>query len=294
MKNILQYSSLLLCCLALASCVKDAPSKSEVGPSFKKYDGALPTVSINATPKEINAIAGYAAVEVTFTGLYDDLSALSVGVLSGTDPTFKNAFFTPAGKDASGKFVDGTFIINARVLPGRTCYIRGVAASNEGTSFSEVMTVAVPDIPFYLKALGTYTSTLYSNAGKEDIECTITIVRDEKDPENSCFVADIEPYWAGEGYTYKASNGALNYCQATIDNDANTITIADGADIHLAGRTIRGFDSAKYVDAEYHAPVVFRLAENGSDLALDNGFMTMKSDGQGEDAYDASVTFTKK
>lgn len=234
-------------------------------------------------------------MEVTFTGLYDDLSALSVGVLSDTDPTFRNASFTPASRDASGKFVDGTFTINARVNPNRTCYIRGVAASNEGTSFSEVMTVAVPDIPFHLKVLGkTFKGTLYSNAGKEDIECTITIIRDEKDPENSCFVADIEPYYAGEGYTYKASNGALNYCQATIDNDANTITIANGADIHLAGRTIRGLDSAKFEDAEYFAPVVFRLAENGSDLALDNGFMTITSDGQGEDAYDAGVTFTKK
>lgn len=294
MNNILKYSSLLLCCLALASCVKDAPSKSEVESSFKKYDGELPTVSIKATPKEINAIDGYVAVEVTFTGLYDDLSALSVGVLSDTDPTFKSAFFTPAGKDASGKFVDGTFTINARVLPNRTFYIRGVAASNEGTSYSEVMTVAVPDIPFYLKVLGTYTSTLYSNAGKEDLSCSITIIRDENDPENSCFVADIEPYWAGEGYTYKATNGALNYCQATIDNDANTITIADGADIHFAGRIIRGFDSAKFADSKYYAPVVFRLAENGSDLALDNGFMTITSDGQAEDAYDAGVTFTKK
>lgn len=294
MKNILKYSSLILCCLALASCVKDAPSKSEVESSFKKYDGELPTVSINATPKEINAIDGYAAVEVTFSGLYDDLSALSVGVLSDTDSTFRNASFTPAGKDASGKFVDGTFIIKVRVLPCRTFYIRGVAASNEGTSFSEVLTVAVPDIPFHLKVLGTYTSTLYSNAGKEDLSCSITIIRDENDPEGSCFVTDIEPYWAGKGVTYKASNGALNYCQATIDNDANTITIADGADIHLDGRTIRGLDSAKFADSKDFAPVVFRLAKNGSDLALDNGFMTITSAGQAEDAYDAGVTFTKK
>ncbi len=43
--------------------------------------------------------------------------------------------------------------------------------------------------------------------------------------------------------------------------------------MHLLGRTICGFDSAKYSDAKGFAPVVFKLAE---------------------DAYDAGVTFKKK
>lgn len=86
----------------------------------------------------------------------------------------------------------------------------------------------------------------------------------------------------------------MNYCHATIDNKANTITIAYGTDMHLLGRTICGFDNAKYSDAKDFAPVVFKLAEDGTNLVLNNGFMTMKSATQAEDAYDAGVTFKKK
>lgn len=295
MKNIFKYLP-LVAVLALASCAKDAPSKSSVESGFDKFTGTLPTVTISSKT-ECDAIAGYATVQVTYTGITSSLDSLSVGVLSDSDPTFRNASFTKVENPS-----DGTVTLKAKVSPNKTFYIRGVAACTGGTSYSDVIEVKVPDVPFYAKIAGAYAGTMQSAADDSEYNNTITIVVDESDPENTCYVYGVEPYYTANGYGTNVTK-ALNFCAATIDNDANTITIANGESIHLNSSTSRrylyGFNGTDPASADYGYDVVFRLAEDGSSLVLTNAIGTVNVDTESgkasfEDYYFGGVTYTKK
>lgn len=295
MKNIFKYLP-LVAVIALASCAKEAPSKDSVESGFDKFTGTLPTVTISSKT-ECDAIAGYATVQVTYTGITTSLDSLSVGVLSDSDPTFRNASFTKAENPA-----DGTVTLKAKVSPNKTFYIRGVAACTAGTSYSDVIEVKVPDVPFYVKAIGSYAGKIQSAADGTEYNNTITIVANESDPEHSCYVYGIEPYYTKNGYGTDVTR-ALNVCAATIDNDANTITIENGASIHLNSATARrylyGFNGPDPASAEYGYDVVFKLGNDGASLIMANGigtvnYNTESGESSFEDYYYGGVTYSKK
>ena len=290
MKNIFKYLP-LVAVIALASCAKEAPSKSSVESGFDKFTGTLPTVAISGNV-DCNAIEGYATVLVTYSGITTSLDSLSVGVLSDTDPTFRTASFTKYESAA-----DGTVSLKAKVSPNKTFYIRGVVACTAGTSYSDVIEVKVPDIPFYLKVPGQYAATVTSAANGAEYNNTLTVVANSSDPENKCYIFGIEPYWFGEGYGSDVTR-ALNVCEATIDAETKTLTIENQSSIHLGTRVINGVDATDLASAKYYADVVFKMTDDDNGLYRANAFITVvvseSGEGENENAYLGDVTYVRK
>ncbi len=295
MKKIFKYLP-LVAAIALASCAKEAPSKSSVESGFTKFTGTLPTVSI-ASNAECHPLDGYATVKVTYTGITTSLDSLSVGVLSDTDPTFRTANYTKIENPA-----DGVVSVNAKVTPNKTFYIRGVVACTAGTSYSDVIEVKVPDVPFYAKIAGIYATKVTSAAYGDEYTNTITVVLDESDPQNKCRIFGLEPYWEKQGYGTDVTK-PLNYCNATIDNDAKTLTIQVGTNLHLTtaseARYLYGFDDPdpKKASDEY-IDVVFKWGSDDASLYLPNGYgtvMVSTSDGKAsfEDYYYGNISYKK-
>lgn len=294
MKKIFKYLP-LLAVIALASCAKEAPSKSSVEAGFDEFTGTLPTVTISSKA-ECDAIEGYATVKVTYSGITDGLDSLSVGVLSDSDPTFRTANFTKVENPK-----DGTVSLKAVVTPNKTYYIRGVVACTAGTSYSDVIEVKVPDVPFYVKAIGAYSGEVTSAADGSKYTNTITVVAVSSDPQNKCYIFGIEPYYTSQGYGTDVTK-ALNVCAATIDNENKCLRIANATSINLRGsdgssRYIYGFKDVDPTTSEYGEDVVLKLVgEDTFQISHAFGTVKMNADGTGgfEDYYNGGVSYKKK
>lgn len=296
MKKIFKYLPLVAAAIMMASCAKEAPSKSSVESGFKKFDVTLPTVTIDSKAT-CDASNGTATVKVTYTGITSNLDSLSVGVLSDTDPTFRTAYFTKVENPA-----DGTVTVDATVTPNKTYYIRGVVACTAGTSYSDVIEVKVPDVEFWQKVPGVYAGNVQSAADNTKYTNKITIVASSENPETKCYVFGMEAYWESKGYGLDTSK-ALNCCDATIDSDAKTITIKVGSSLRLgsstATRYIYGFDSADPETAsEEYTNVVLKWGSDDASLVIDNAYATVvvsKETGkaQYEDFYYGGITYKK-
>lgn len=293
MKKIFKYLP-VVAVLAFASCSKDAPSKSEVEAGFDSFDGVLPTVTIAASATEVNPVAGYASVELTFSGLTAEaLDSLSVGLLADTDSTFANATFTATEP------VDGSVVLKGKVTPNSTCYLRGVVASLQGTVFSDVVKVEVPDIPFYQKIVGQWGATVVSGYDDTEYENIIHIVADETSPEGLCLIYGIDPFLFSNGIGVNTQS-PVNVVKAMIDNDKCTLTIANRSLLFAnasASYYFVGFDAPSAEEAEDFANLVISLTEDGKGLYIENGFGLLSVAG-GEaglyDYYAGGVTYVKK
>ncbi len=301
MKKIVKYLP-LIAVLALASCTKDAPSKSEVEEGFSKFEGTMPEVTISSTVSEINALAGYAVVDVTYSGLSQDgLSNLSVGVLSDTDPTFINAEFTKVSSPA-----DGTVKVKAKVSANKLCYIRGVVAFDGGTSYSDVIEVKVPDIPFYAKVAGhKFTcATVTSGAYGDEYNNVSILVELEGDSTEECRVWGMEVYYNSKGGYGQNTASTLNSALGVIDNENSTITIPAYSYLYLATASnyyfISGLDAPTYDEASsYGEDIVLTWDEDKGALNIENGWVTItksKSTGKAglDDAYNGGISFVRK
>lgn len=293
MKKIFKYLP-VVAVLAFASCSKDAPSKSEVEAGFDTFDGVLPTVTIAASASEVNPAAGYVSVELTFSGLTaETLDSLSVGLLADTDSTFANASFTEADP------VDGSVVLKGKATPNSTCYLRGVAASIQGTVFSDVIKVEVPDIPFWQKISGQWGATIVSEADDSEYDNIISIVPDEKNPEGLCLIYGIDPFLFSQGLGVNTQSTA-NVVKALIDNDKCTLTIANQSLLFSGGSAsyfLVGFDSSSVDTAEDFADLVISLTEDGKGLYIENGFGLLQVAGENGGLYDyyaGGVTYAKK
>lgn len=280
MKRYIQLLSVLALSVAtLASCSKLAPSKAEVEAGFDAA-AALPTLAISGAA-ECDAINGVVTVPVTVSGLPADLTDLSLGLLSSTDPTFASSKFVAVENPANG-----TVSMNGAVTANTTYYVKAVAASPKGgTAYSEVITVDVPDIPLYYKVPGAYSGTIVSDAYGDVYNNTLTITSDEEDPENYCYISGIEPYYTGKGIANKV--------QAQIDEASNSLIIPMGADINYNGKYLVGLNAAHMDDASGYAAITFKMTASG-DLYLVNGFFTFDASDEAEDAYGGDVTFKRK
>ncbi len=282
MKNIIKFFSVLAMGLFLASCAKEAPSKSEVEAGFDKVVGDLPTLAVNQiAAKDVDAIAGTADVTFTVSGLDTDLDSLSVGLLVCAEPTFANATFYKVENPT-----DGTFSFKTNVSPNSTWYFKAAAAGLVGAVYSETVSVDVPDIPFYYKVNNkSFAAEIVSIAYGDAYTHKITIIPNENDPENKCIIADIEPYYAANGATY--AKAGVNYVEATIDNENSKIIVKTGADMHLTdSKTSRIFYGLNDAGSDFAATYAFTLAPDGSSLVSAGGFYTVSAtDMSAEDAY---------
>lgn len=261
MKNILKYLP-FVAALALVSCVKDAPSKSEVEAGFDKFTGTMPTVTIASTASKIDAAAGIATVDVTFAGLSDQLDSLSVGILSDTDPTFADASFVKYENPTNG-----TVSLKAKVRANSHYYLRGVVAFNKGTSYSDVIEIDVPDIPFCDKAAGTYSGAAPGYWGDE-YTATIQIVADPDD-NSKVMVYNLDTYLANKGYT--AAKG-YNIYSGTIDEKNLQVVVENGSSPGLSGFALLGFNTPDPDTADSYVDIVLQFDSAFSSVTVTNAW----------------------
>ncbi len=280
MKRFIKFVSVLALGLALASCSKEAPGKSEVEAGFDAASNALPQLTLGANPA-INAAAGYAEVDLTIAGV-STAEGLEVGVLSSSDASFTTSNFVAVESPANG-----TVKVKAKVAPNSTYYVMASATYADGTSvFSDPITIQVPDVPFWAKVEGQYAATISSVAYGDSYNHVITVMLNPDDPQNKCYIGDIEPYWYGQGATFA---GGYNYVEATIDNENNALIVALGANIHVTTadgpRFFYGINDA----GTAYAPYTFKLASDGSSLVGGvSGWQVILGDGA-EDQYTGGV-----
>lgn len=283
MKKYIQYLSVAAVAVLFASCNKLTPSKAEVEAGFAKPD-ALPTLTIGGA--ECDALNGIVNVVVTVSGLPADKENLSLGILTSSTADFSSSKFIAVETPA-----EGTMIMKGAVTANSTYYVKAVAASPKGgASYSDVITVNVPDIPLYAKAPGTYVGTVVSEAYGDEYSNTIYVIADPDDPQHTVYIAGVEPYYADD---YPGKDLDLNFVKATVDEESGCLVVALGEDMHLGGRAMAGLNAASMNDATNYAPVTFKMTASG-DLFRAEAFRTIKSDGSAEDSYAGNTTYKRK
>lgn len=282
MKKYIQYFFVAATALLLASCAKIAPSKADVEAGFAAPT-ALPTLTISGNAV-CDAAKGTVSVPVTVSGLPADVEGLSLGIVTSLDPAFGSSKFVPVENPA-----DGSVTMQGTVTPNSTWYVKAVAASpTGGYSASEVITVAVPDVPLWVKVPGAYSATVVSEAYGDEYDNTIYVIADEEDPEHIVWIGGIEPYYASKGQTGESLES--NYVQASIDEQNGCLVVANGADINYGGRFLAGLNDKSEATATKYAPITFKMQKDGS-LYRFEAFYTMTPAGQPEDAYFGDVVY---
>lgn len=284
MKKYIQYLSVAAVAVLFASCNKLTPSKAEVEAGFAKPD-ALPTLTIGSA--ECDAVNGIVNVAVTVSGLPADKENLSLGILTSLTEDFGSSKFIKVENPT-----EGNVTMQGAVTANQTYYVKAVAASPKGgASYSDVITVNVPDIPLWAKAPGTYAGTVVSEAYGDEYASTIYVASDDEDPEHIVWIGGLEPYYAGKGYT--GAEFDLNYVMATVDEESGCLIVALGEDMHLGGRVVAGLNAPSMNDATNYAPVTFKMTASG-DLFRAEAFRTITSDGSAEDSYAGNTTYKRK
>ncbi len=263
MKKIIKLLSVLALGFILASCSKEAPGKSEVEAGFNQFSGTPPQLSLGQVT--VDAAAGVAEVELTISGLS---SYYVVGMLSSTDPDFASSNFVAVESPSNG-----TIKAKAKVAPNSIYYLRAAAGTPESASaYSSVVSVRVPDVPFYAKIRGTYSGSTTAYTSGTTYTSVITVMAHPEDPENKCIITDFNPQWVENGYSYAESEGVYNWLEAVIDSENNTIVIPDDTAMNLGDRTARGLDAPEYEDAGYYDDIYLVLGEDGSSLVRKNAY----------------------
>ena len=283
MKKYIKYLSVAAVTVLFASCNKLTPGKTEVEAGFAKPE-ALPTLTIGDA--ECDAINGIVNVSVTVSGLPADKENLSLGILTSLTEDFSTNKFIKVENPTEGNVtMQGAITANA------TYYVKAVAASPKGgASYSNVITVNVPDIPLWAKAPGIYVGTVVSEAYGDKYENTIYVVSDEDDPEHIVWIGGIEAYYANGDYPGKDFD--LNYVKATVNEENGCLIVALGEDLHLGGRSVVGLNASSMKEATNYGPISFKMTSTG-DLFRAEAFQTIHSN-EAEDSYAGNTTYKRK
>ncbi|MDE6871671.1 MAG: hypothetical protein K2J62_06065 [Bacteroidales bacterium] len=281
MKKISTYILVLVAFgIAAISCQK-APSKAEVEAGFSPA-GPVPSVGIGNAPDKISALDGYVTVTAEVSGITDQMEGLSLCFLSSTNVEFSNA------RPVEVAAANGTVTADVPVSAGRKNYVTVSISCADGVSYSDVMEIDVPDVPFWAKVSGTYTGTVVSLAYGDEYVSVITVILDENDPENKCIVGNLEPYFYSEGNTM---DEGYNFVEAQIDNENACIIIPNGSSLNLGGRTFLGLNAADDDSATAYADGILYLTPDADALVRPYAFYTL-SNGEPEDLY-AGAVYTK-
>lgn len=287
MKNTVKIASVIAFAVLTAACTKMAPSKYEVEAGFEDaYQGAIPEVSFAATPSgnakfDIESGSIYIATKVTVSGVSATAGKIVVGVLSSEKEDFTNT-------QNSDLVIteDGTYEIAANVSANKVNYIKASISTQYGCSFSDVVKLNISDVPFYGKISGNWAGKVTSLAFGDEYSSNLVISLDKEDPENYCYVGNIEPYYESSGNTF---DKGLNYIKCQIDNENNQIILATGSSMNLGGRMYFASDLEGSV-LDYD---VLTLSEDSKSLVREATFYTVKPDGSAEDWY-GPATYKKK
>ncbi|MDE5890993.1 MAG: hypothetical protein K2H10_08275, partial [Bacteroidales bacterium] len=225
---------------------------------------------------------GYVTVTAEVSGITDQMEGLSLCFLSSTNVEFSNA------RPVEVAAANGTVTADVPVSAGRKNYVTVSISCADGVSYSDVMEIDVPDVPFWAKVSGTYTGTVVSLAYGDEYVSVITVILDENDPENKCIVGNLEPYFYSEG---KTMDEGYNFVEAQIDNENACIIIPNESSLNLGGRTFLGLNAADDDSATAYADGILYLTPDADALVRPYAFYTL-SNGEPEDLY-AGAVYTK-
>ena len=276
MKRINIIISALAISVLAASCAKESPSKSEVEAGFpNRFQGEIPKVSFSAGKATIDdkTYSIYVDTKVTVSGLGDNLDKVVIGVISSQKADFSNPKSTSLEISE-----DGTYDVRVLVNANSTYYLQASVSTPYGCSYSDAVKGSAPDIPFYAKVAGKWEGVVTSLAYEDEYTSTITILPDKEDPENVCYVCDIEPYYVSKGLTYEKTK--YNVIQASIDAENQQIVIATGSDMTLGGLLFRATD----LEGTVVGQATLKLSADGSSLVRAEAFYTV-AEGEPEDWY---------
>lgn len=253
MKKSILYLSISL--LLTVSCSK-ALEKSEVEKDFTPK-GAVPTAAISSEI-EVDEYEQTAVVNVMFSGVTADMKGLELGVISSTDPGFVESNVTLIETPA-----DGTYKVKVGVTAGKTNYIKAMAANLDGASYSDRLTINVPDIPWQYKIASEYVGDFAPdapNSSAATYENHVIKVEVAEDFSTVTFY-DIDPYVKEnyEGY----QSGKVNYVTGKLDLEAKTVSLTvgnAGVDISASPWNLAGV--ASYEDKSYSMSKEFIIKFN--------------------------------
>lgn len=287
MKNIVKIASAIAFAVLAAACTKLGPSKSEVEAGFKDaYTGDIPQISFVATPSgtakfDVETASVYIEASVTVSGVNASLGEVVIGVLSADKEDLSDAINTDMVITQ-----DGTYDLRVNVTANQVNFLKASVSTKYGCSYSEAVKLDVSDIPFYGKIPGKWEGKVTSLALGDEYSSTLYISLDKEDPENVCYVGNIEPYYADNGNTF---DKGLNFIKGIIDNENNQIILVTGSSMNLGGRAYYAADTEGNV-YKYGTLV---LSKDAKTLVREDCFFTVTKDGKAEDWY-APAKYVKK
>lgn len=241
MNKLLSYMALPA--LLFVSCNK-VLELDEVEAGFAAK-GALPEVSIDASTIEVDEYAQTVTLDVTFSGVTADMDSLELGLLSGQDAGFTESSVTLLETPA-----DGTYRMSVHVAAGVTNYVKAMAATTDGSVYSDRITVDVPDIPWYYKIAEEYVGTFEPDAQSAEeydpfenhairIELPDEINGDEGTVPVTVY--DADPYIENnvDGYV----SGEMNYVTGELNLETRALTLdASGSLVDAHATDAQGYD----------------------------------------------------
>ena len=287
MKNIVKIASAIAFAVLAAACTKLGPSKSEVEAGFKDaYTGDIPQISFVATPSgtakfDVETASVYIEASVTVSGVNANLGEVVIGVLSAGKEDLSNAINTDMVITQ-----DGTYDLRVNVTANQVNFLKASVSTKYGCSYSEAVKLDVSDIPFYGKIPGKWEGKVTSFAFGDEYSSTLSISLDKEDPENVCYVGNIEPYFADNGNTF---DKGLNFIKGIIDNENNQIILVTGSSMNLGGRAYYAADT----DGNVYKYGTLVLSKDAKTLVREDCFFTVTKDGKAEDWY-APAKYVKK
>ena len=287
MKNLVKIASAIAFAVLAAACTKLGPSKSEVEAGFKDaYTGDIPQISFVATPSgtakfDVETASVYIEASVTVSGVNASLGEVVIGVLSADKEDLSDAINTDMVITQ-----DGTYDLRVNVTANQVNFLKASVSTKYGCSYSEAVKLDVSDIPFYGKIPGKWEGKVTSLALGDEYSSTLYISLDKEDPENVCYVGNIEPYFADNGNTF---DKGLNFIKGIIDNENNQIILVTGSSMNLGGRAYYAADTEGNV-YKYGTLV---LSKDAKTLVREDCFFTVTKDGKAEDWY-APAKYVKK
>lgn len=261
MKTSIFYLSISL--LLSVSCSK-ALEKSEVEKDFTPK-GEVPTATISSTI-DVDEYEQTAVVNVTFSGVTSDMKGLELGVISSTDPGFVESKVTLIDTPA-----DGTYQVKVSVTAGKTNYIKAMAANLDGASYSDRLTINVPDIPWQYKIASEYVGDFAPDAANSSATTYEKHVIKTEVAEDFSTVTfyDIDPYVKEKYKGYES--GKVNLATGTLDLEARTVTFTVGSmgvDISASPYNIAGVASVEDGSYSMAKEFVITFNEDASTMTL--------------------------
>ena len=261
MKTI-KYLAIAASALLLAASCQKTLEKAEVENGFAPR-GEVSAATINTSDFKIVEENAYAEVSASFSGVASDMDSLEIGFIVSTDPEFKSSTAYLVENPT-----DGTFTKQVKVKVGTINYVKAFAANTDGVSYSEVLELDVPAVPWYKMVAKQYVADVYSYWDEGSCSYAGYVLDIDFDVNAKTMTVNNIDAW---GY----AQGVPSSITGTVDLEARTVSFDFSAGYADVGLGRYGFVTyaldAEALSAGSLMPVtefVFNFSEDGSQMSV--------------------------